>query len=299
MVKSQVVKLMTPLLVIAVVGGTVSVTKRQRGFYKLYTFGLICGIVLSYLYLSYGKFTAVFQDFSFLIQFSDQMSMLFLILGYVSCIISVTYANPNHFVSIINQFAYFDYYIGVPVKTRRKCFWITLVAANIEIIGLLSADSWIWLDTLGIYMYHYYLLRNIQLYFMEMRKIIIFWIISEICLRFKMLRTALKDQVFLLYRKEIHHFNQTQVLKNLKKISKLSNYLCDTCDLLSKLYGLVLFFDVLFIITISIEYSILMISLTIANEKVNNMEYGFNLKCICYLWIFECFVSKIMFTFNE
>lgn len=292
--KTHVLELMTPLLVIGYFGGTISMNRWAR-FHKIYASVLLFALVLSYIHVSYGKWTPIFKDFSFLVIFSDQLALLFLSLGCCSCIISVFFVNVKSVTCIINCFAFFDQRIGVPMRIRYKYFWTIFILSNLEIIGLLIADSTIWLDSLGIQLYIYYIIRNFQMYFMEMRRMLIYWVSVEICLRFRVLVASLKNNFRSFPQKEIFLFRQTELLKSVKRISHLHNCLCDVTDFLNKLYGVALLFDILFALALSLEYSILMITYTVIFEEIRVVRYGIALKSVCCMWIAECLVSILGF----
>lgn len=289
--KSNVLKLLSPLLIVGYVGGTISTMKVSK-YHKLYASGLIPLHILGYFYLCYGKGTPFFEDFSFLVIFSDQIVVAFLVLSCLSCIISAFYINSKNFARIINNFVLFDQLIVNPIKIKYLHFYLLLIFGNIEILTLLSADTWIWMDTLGIDMYSYYFPRNFQIYFTEMKKILIYWITVEICSRHNMLIILLKNTFCLNHQKQkIFLNNHSEIIRGLKMISNLHNRLCDTSDMLSQLYGVAMVFDILFAITVSIEYSILMISLSVFKDQVLSVNFGVNLMSVCCLWIGDSFVS--------
>lgn len=286
--ETYVVKLMAPLLILGYIGGTVP---KQHRYYKIYAFLLIIIFICSYIYLSYGKSTVTFDNFSFLVKFSDQIAGLFLTFSGISCILNVFYRKSRNFSIILNHFDLFDCKIGIPVKIRSLQFWMVLILSNVEVLGILFADSWIWLDSIGTLMYNYYFLRNLQIYFMEMRKVLVCWLAMEMCSRFQILIVSLETLSKLECDGKKYASYHFELLKNLKKISNLHNILCDATVLLSESYGLSIVCDVLFAVTISLEYSILMISLTVVNTESLKLHYGMDLMGICCLWITDSFVS--------
>lgn len=289
--KSYVLKLLSPLLIVGYVGGTISTMKSSK-FHKMYACGLIPLHILGYFYLCYGKSTPLFKEFSFLVKFSDQIVIGFLVLSCLSCIISVFHINYKMFDKIINNFILFDQFIGMPIKINYLHFYVFVIIGNIEILTLLTADTWVWMDTLGTEMYNYYFTRNVQFYFTEMKKIFIYWITVEICSRHKKLIVSLKNNFTLTqHKKKIILNNNLELVRSVKLISNLHNRLCDTSDSLSQLYGVAMVFDVLFAITVSIEYSILMISLTVFKDQVLSVNFGVNLMSVCCFWITDSFVS--------
>lgn len=287
--KTLVLKLMAPLLLIGYVGGQVPNEKRKTG-HKIYASCLLILFTCSYAHVCYGRSMPLFNEFSFLVKFSDTFVTGFLLLSCGSCIISIFFVNPRNSSSIIKNLLIFDQRIGIPVETKYKHFYILLIISNVEVIGLLCADSWLWLDNLGLQMYNIYLIRNVQFYFMEMKKILIYWIAVEICSRFEILVDSLKSSFILYYRKDIF-YNRSELLKRMKMISNLHNRLCDTIDMLNRLYGITIVFDVLFAIVVSLEYSILNISLAVVKAEILSVHFGTNLTTVCWLWIADSFVS--------
>lgn len=291
--KTHVLKLMAPLLVIGYIGGQVPNEKRKRG-HKIYASVLLVLFICSYAHVCYGRTTPLFNEFPFLVTFSDTFVTGFLLISCGSCIISIFFVNPRHFSSIIKNLFIFDQRVGMPVEIKYKHFYILLIMSNVEVVGLLCADSWIWLDNLGLQMYNFYFTRNIQFYFMEMRTILIYWITVEICSRLEILVDSLESSFIRYYRKDIA-YNQSELLKRVKMISNLHNRLCDTSDMLNQLYGITIVFDVLFAIAVSLEYSILNISLTVVKEEILSVHFGTNLRTVCWLWIADSFVSIKVF----
>lgn len=287
--KTHVLNLLAPLLIIGYIGGTIC-TFRGARYHKIYAFAILISSICSYIYVSHGRTLQFAEDFSFLVKISDSMTTTFLILGCISCFVSAFYVNSENFSAIITQFTFFDQHIGRAMKIKYVHFYSFFILNSLEFLILISTDTWIWLDNLGMQMYKFYFGRNVQLYIMEMNKIMIYWLTVEICSRHEMLRDSLKHN-FKLFYKKLNFSNQTDLLKRLKMISNLHNRLCDTSDLLSQLYGIVIVFDVLVAITISLEYAILMISLALFHDQVLTVSFGVNLSSVSMFWIADCFVS--------
>lgn len=288
--KTDVVKLLVPLLIIGYLGGTIS-TFRGGRFHKIYATGVLLVSIWSYIYISYGRTLKIAEEFTFLVKISDFMATTFLLLACISCFVSAIYVNPNNFFMIISNFVFFDQHIGRTIKIKYVYFYSMFILNNIEFIALISADTCLWMGTLGMDLYKFYFGRNIQLYFMEMTKLLIYWLTVEICSRHEILQDSLKQSFKLVYKKKLNFCNQNELLRTVKMISNLHNRLCDTSDLLSQLYGIVIVFDVLVFMAITLEYAILMMSLSLFHNQVITGSFGVNLSSVSSYWIMDSFVS--------
>lgn len=256
--------------------------------------------IFSNIYLIVGKVLKTTNDFSFLLSFPDQLSALFLTMSCIASTICSGIMFPTELVQISMNFGIFDK--NFEQRSTNKATLIMILGSFFEISLLVFAESYIWLNFVGFGLYKHYLGRNLQILAMRLSMCLLYFLTTGISKRFESVRKHLEKTFNKLNEStenDSRRFISTDndLLREVKHIFKLHNLLCNTTEMLNKLYGFSLLFDTLFTIGFCILQTCLFINYFFSNVEVASGIYGTRLRVMPLIWLMECFVSLLIHIF--
>lgn len=270
----------------------------QTYWRKMYVLFFTLLHILCYVYLTVGKFQMDVKQLSFLTSFSDQISALFLTIGCICMTISSGFFFPTNLLTILQNVQDFDNnsFENSNNSKRNLKHLCSLIAIFLSVMINLFVESYTWIRVSGVENYHYYFGRNLQILLERINISLLYVLARELWMRFSISGVMLEELYSILLDLKTTDAPrvlnlEAKLLERTKKISALHNGLCDTSDLLSKLYGFHLLFDILYSIAFSILYSALMINFTLYEVEEAVSIYGADVRIVSCLWLIEFSVS--------
>lgn len=116
-----------------------------------------------------------------------QVVTTFLSVGCVVITVSTEFYGKSTFLDDLD---YFDNHIEIPVSKRKLLLWFLLVIERLEITVLVTIEILTCIDLHGVTELKTFFGSFIELIMFGTTRILIFWMLDELCLRFKILKLS-------------------------------------------------------------------------------------------------------------
>lgn len=252
---------------------------------------VFCALLITVQTCCYMAFVSIDRShssttFSVLVKYTEDFGNLLLLSACVVTNLNAVFMKTKCFEKILRYFKKFDAMVDVKIERKRELLCLICLMDQIEILSILGLEGYFFSKVSTAL---FYLSRNIEVYLLDVIRLVIFWMTFEMCSRFILLKTSLND----LESTIISRNNMKLFIEKIKRFSRAVNYLCNAMDLINKVYGMTLMFDVLFCLTFLIHRSIILIAyymdLTLFARFNNDL-----LTFVCLIWIFDVVVSMII-----
>lgn len=268
----------------------------QTGGRKVFGIMLILFHISTYLHYI-TKPLGSFVVYIFIVLLVDKTGVLFLTLGCISSSISALFVNTEKFERIFNNYKSFKREIDIDVGRRnRSAFILGIVLELVAIFAVIGADAWLWITYRGIRNYKYYISRNVQIFVMDVTRITIHCLANEACIRMKTIGDSLGN-ISVPRQKADQATGDYKSVVKVKLLRQCFHNLCDTFEQLNIIYGIPILFDILSGIMSGLQYSILLLRYYFFEGAVVGINFGLNIKFVCFMWITKFCVSIIFFVY--
>ncbi|XP_074038711.1 uncharacterized protein [Leptinotarsa decemlineata] len=253
----------------------------------------VCGAIISF----FAKLNPVFDSYQTEIKIADEVANVFLTLAVATAEIQMIAMYPGKLHEILDNLLKFDKNVGVNPRCRKlkTIFWISFPTALLIVPTIIILDSWVWLDSVSMDMYKYYVVRNIQ--YCQVCALIVFWfwLAIEILHRFSILNGILEtiretslDHGKLSIVKDLTE--EVEPVENgqdiLEKVTEYHNFLCEVVNDVNDLFGLIILFFEIFVIGYVVQYTSVIILYTVLKEPMIDIRFRERLALVSAAWIF-------------
>lgn len=251
---------------------------KPSNFKKSFIFIIFIFYILNFIH----SFTELERYRNIVSTVEGEFVHLILSLGCMASMISTNFSRSKQFLKALE---YFDGNIGLKVPRREVLLWFVMILHRLEMSTFILCGIYE-LFELKIYDWQYFTGLYIGQFQLDVARFAIYWLSTEFCLRFKILKHHLensfnvKEELNITGPYLIFIHNRCD-LKIVKKISNLHNMLCDDLDLMNGIYGLTMLFDVLTCISFMVEFFTVMIKVFVIEKHEDDMWF-FALWCSEY-----------------
>lgn len=249
----------------------------------------VCLIVLYsiYSFTSIARFSAKnYTIANYVFPLSRIIANFFLTLGCASTSILLTFCYHEEFQHIIMNFGVIDCEIGSFHKSRFSILWKCLLLERLQITLFLGYDIYMSIKLLKS-ISPSYIHRVVKVWLFDNIRVLVFWLALEIADRFTELNQLLVECAEDLQEHRNDKDNAIYNVGRLRTVSKLQCILCDQVQMMSKIFGLAMFLDVVMTIAFITEFTY-----NIVFNAVNSQGFeSIDQKILFAAWIAEFAVS--------
>jgi hypothetical protein len=262
--------------------------------FKFYTCVHIFIVLAIYAYSSYGREKYVYASLDITVVITDKLANLTFTLLNVLLRVFFTFRSSNAFKTFLNSSYHISRKREFNCLTRAR-FNTHFVIFNLYMAAILIFDAYVWITSLGLNVFQFYVGRSIMFYVCNTT---VFWIFQSALLikhlftsLNSLLEITLKNVCVSEYIAELR--NRTNYrCSDLKQVRRYHNNICDLVDDFNRIYGII----VLAVTVCTICYvlnltDILLVYASDSAKDIQGSRYGCELSIVCLSWIATLLVS--------
>ncbi|XP_018577463.1 uncharacterized protein LOC108915810 [Anoplophora glabripennis] len=275
---------------------------------KIYASVVLAAILSGYFYNVYGKLhNEIIKNFDMVQNLIDFAATAFLTMASTSLTVITVLWRAEKFKSLLFSIEKFDSSIGLKCGKSKRRFWAGYIALQLITLSTIFIDSFVWIKTLGLKIYVYYIAKYVMWYQFNVGTFLIFWLALEIEGRFREVNRLLircargKKSSFLiptlLYeysivnRKDKPFYIRIPDTVLLRSIKFWYNDFVTLVEEFNSIFGLNLLFVILFNITNVVHYTEILMLHVIYKKVETDFEVGFIF--LSLMWITVAFVQTM------
>lgn len=275
--------------------------------FKMFTVLNIFIIIVLYVHSSFGRENYIYPNMDGTVALTDKIANFTLTFFNIILRFMLVFYNGKTMKKFFN--------LGFELSTQnifecycKRTFRIHLLIFNIYMITLVIFDAYLWINSVGLRMFQYYLGRSLTYYMCNISIFLIFHSVLPIKHFFSSLGTSLETVIKNLVcdddddgRKEyiISEFkirNSSESNCNccdLRKIRKYYNSICEMVDYFNDIFGLIILMVIAVVITYVLNLTDLLLVYGVSKgKKIDGVQYGTDLIILCGMWMVTLLVRN-------
>ncbi|KAJ3664567.1 hypothetical protein Zmor_000124 [Zophobas morio] len=273
--------------------------------FKMYTLLHIAIDLLLYVHSSYGRENYIYQTMDVTVALTDKIANFMLTFFNVMLRVVLIFANGKTTKLFYNQM--YDLSVHDLFEAcSPRVFRIHFAIFNFYMVALILSDAYLWINSVGVRMFQYYVGRSFTYYMCNLSIFLIFHSVLPIKHFFASLGTFLETLVknlvcsdddgrkeYVLSEFRIQSVPVKDSCYDLRKVRKYYNSICDMVDNFNQIYGLAILMVIIVVITYVLNLTDLLLVYGVSKDKnIGGASYGTDLIILCGFWM----VTLLMFT---
>lgn len=273
--------------------------------FKIYTVIHIFIIIGLYIHSSYGRENFVYGSMNMTVAITDKIANFMLTFFNVSLRIILVFQKGKVIKTFFNE--------GYELSKQdmfnccsRRSFRLNFAIFNLYMVVLLLFDAYLWINSVGVRMFQYYVGRSFTYYVCNTTIFLIFHSVLPIKRFFASLGVAFdkimknliceidaRKEIFLSDFKSAKSVPQIKFnCYDLRRIRKNYNSICELVDAFNNIYGFAMLEIIIVVITYVLNLTDLFLVYGVSKTRnIEGAHFGTNLVILCALWITTLLVS--------
>ncbi|XP_015832937.2 putative gustatory receptor 28b [Tribolium castaneum] len=279
--------------------------------FKLYTIVHIFIIIALYAHSSYGRENFIYGSMNMTVAITDKIANFMLTFFNVSLRIILVFSKGKVIKSFFNQ--------GYELSKQeifnccsKKSFRMNFAIFNLYMVLLLLFDAYLWISSVGVRMFQYYIGRSFTYYVCNTTIFLIFHSVLPIKRFFTSLGIAFdnimknliceidgRHEFFLAEFKSAKTPPNKLNCYDLRRVRKNYNSICELVDAFNNIYGLAMLEIIIVVITYVLNLTDLFLVYGMSKSRnIEGVSFGTNLVILCALWITTLLLFTILLAYG-
>lgn len=155
---------------------------------KLLCIVLIILYMIGFLIYAFFRERNVYITFFVLAKYTEDFNNVLVLLACAVTNLNVVFIKPQCFHRISHNQKEFDRIIGGQVETKTKLQYLIFLLDQMQILPFILLERYFFPTTYPLF----HLASNIEMYLLDITRLVIFWMTFKVYTRLKLLKTSLK-----------------------------------------------------------------------------------------------------------